>query len=94
MSQTDSPGAGRVALITGAASGIGRAAALRLLEVGCGVAALDRNAGGLESLARSSPDSGRTLALPADLLDEEETGAALDQALGWRERIDVVGSAP
>ena len=90
MSEAESQGAGRVALVTGAASGIGRAAALRFLGDGYSVAALDRNAEGLESLAKESPDAGRTLILPADLLDEETTGAALDQALGWKDRLDVV----
>lgn len=41
---------GRVALITGAASGLGRQLALQLAEEGATIAALDRNAAGLESL--------------------------------------------
>ena len=54
------------------------------------MAALDRNAEGLDSLVGDSPDARRTLALPADLLDEEKTGMALDRALGWKDRLDVV----
>jgi NAD(P)-dependent dehydrogenase (short-subunit alcohol dehydrogenase family) len=90
VSEAESQGAGRVALLTGAASGIGRAAALRFLGAGYSVAALDRNAEGLESLARESPDAERTLILPADLLDEGKIHDALDQALGWKDRLDVV----
>jgi NAD(P)-dependent dehydrogenase (short-subunit alcohol dehydrogenase family) len=90
VSGAEAQGAGRVALVTGTASGIGRATALRFLEAGYAVAALDRDAGGLESLAGESPDAGRTLILVADLTDEEATGAALDRALDWKDRLDAV----
>ena len=90
MPEAESQGAEKVALVTGAASGIGRATALRFLEAGYSVAALDRDAEGLESLAGESPDAGRILVLVADLTDEEETGEALDQALGWKDRLDAV----
>jgi len=42
---------GRRALVTGAASGIGRAAAIKLAEAGARVLAVDLNAEGLEALA-------------------------------------------
>ena len=90
MPEAESQGAGKVALVSGAASGIGRATALRFLEAGYSVAALDRDAGGLETLAGESPDAGRTLILVADLTDEEKTGEALDRALGWKDRLDAV----
>ena len=83
-------GAGKVALVTGAASGIGRATALRFVAAGYSVAALDRDAEGLEDLAREAPAVGRTLLLPADLLDESQTLAALDRVIAWKDRLDVV----
>jgi NAD(P)-dependent dehydrogenase (short-subunit alcohol dehydrogenase family) len=90
MSEGRGHGEGRVALVTGAASGIGRAAARRFLAEGYSVAALDRNAEGLGTLTQESPAAERTLTLPADLVDEEATVAALDRTLGWRGRLDVV----
>jgi len=90
MSEAGTQGAGKVALVTGAASGIGRATALRFLGAGYRVAALDRNSEGLDRLVHESLDAGRLLPLPADLLDEEKTGDALDRALGWKDRLDVV----
>ncbi len=46
---------GRRALVTGAASGIGRATAVKFAEAGAHVVAVDMNAEGLESLAAALP---------------------------------------
>jgi len=80
----------QVALVTGAASGIGRATAQRFLTAGYAVAALDRNELGLQSLVKEAPDKGRLLVLVADLVDEEGTGAALERAVDWHGRLDAV----
>jgi 2-hydroxycyclohexanecarboxyl-CoA dehydrogenase len=52
---------GKVALVTGAASGIGRAVALRLGEEGCRVAAVDLNLEGARATAAELGDRGRGL---------------------------------
>ncbi len=67
--------AGEVALVTGAASGIGRACVDALLERGAAVVGLDVNADIARMLAR--PDF---LGLPCDLTREADVAAALEAA--------------
>ena len=68
---------GKRVLITGAGSGIGRAAALRLRREGASVAALDVDGDGLGRLAAEDP-SIETLA--ADIGDEEQVAGAVAEA--------------
>jgi NAD(P)-dependent dehydrogenase (short-subunit alcohol dehydrogenase family) len=58
---------GRIAIVTGASSGIGRATAEMLVERGAMVAIFARSAGKLKSLARKH--EGRMLAVPGDVSD-------------------------
>lgn len=75
---------GRPAIVTGAASGICRAASLRLARDGAPVALLDRDASGLEETRRLVHEQGgRACALPVDVTDavavEEAVRAAAEQ---------------
>jgi NAD(P)-dependent dehydrogenase (short-subunit alcohol dehydrogenase family) len=83
---------GKVALITGAASGIGRATALALSRLGASVAILDRDRDGLAELEReiAGRDSIRTLAVPFDLVDCDGCSAVVDGAVKELGRLDIL----
>lgn len=73
--------AGRVSVVTGGASGIGRAAALAFAEAGADVVVIDRNAEGAdETAAMIAGASGRALAIGCDVSDAESLRAARTQA--------------
>lgn len=70
---------GHVALVTGAASGIGRATALRLAADGAAVGCFDRDAEGARVIAAAiAVDGGRAVAAAADVSDPEAVAAAVD----------------
>ncbi len=87
--------AGRVAWITGAGSGIGRATALRLAEAGAGIFLTGRRQEPLEEVASViRANGGEARALPADVSDIGAIGSVADRILAREGRIDIyIGAA-
>jgi hypothetical protein len=83
---------GRVALVTGASSGIGEATARALAREGCAVALAARRAGRLEALADelNGAGDGRALAVPTDVTDGDDVSATVERTLEAFGGIDVL----
>ena len=93
MSETGRLG-GKVALVTGASSGLGRATAIAFARVGADVALVARSQKELESAKEEVSKIGRrALALPVDLASEDETAGAVGRTVEALGRVDVLVNA-
>ncbi|MCL6481414.1 MAG: 3-oxoacyl-[acyl-carrier-protein] reductase [Firmicutes bacterium] len=82
---------GKVALITGASQGIGRATALALARAGARVAAAARNTEKLAAVvAEISSGGGEALAVPMDVADAAQVKAGFQQVLNRFGRLDIL----
>lgn len=86
--------AGRIAVITGAASGMGNATAALLAAQGVRVALLARRAERLEELAaKITADGGQALAVVTDVTDQASVDAAAERVHAEFGRVDLVVNA-
>lgn len=82
---------GRVALITGGGSGIGRASSLAMAREGARVVVVDRDSDAGETVAaEASPDGDRALGLTADVADPADLDRAVSAAVETFGKLDVV----
>src|ERR1700758_5349159 len=77
----------KIALVTGAAGGIGRALCRRFAEEGAHVAALDISAAGVQSLAGAIPG---VVPVVADITDHAAILAAVATVIEDMGRIDIL----
>jgi NAD(P)-dependent dehydrogenase (short-subunit alcohol dehydrogenase family) len=83
--------ADKVALITGAGRGIGRATALRLASEGAALAIIDRDCAAAEEVAQELQRTGaRAIAHAADITDPAAIAAAIEATLAAFARLDVL----
>ncbi len=79
---------GKVAMVTGAGSGIGATIATTLIAHGCTVYLADKNAAGAAKIAAEC--QGRGFPLTLDVGDAGEAAAAVEQIVRERGRIDIL----
>ena len=82
---------GKVAVVTGASSGLGADAARAYAEQGANVALLARRKEKLEALAAELEPTGvRVLVLPCDVTDEDQVKASIDAVIEEFGKIDIL----
>lgn len=82
---------GRIALVTGASQGIGRACAIRLAESGAAVAVAARNQDKLNELVQEiTAKGGQAAAFPLDVADEEQIKSAIKAAIAQFGKLEIL----
>ena len=82
---------GKVALVTGAGSGIGKASAVLLAQQGARVAALSRTEDEIQkTVAEIEQNGGEAIAVTADISQPDQMQRAIDEIIGRWNRLDIV----
>lgn len=88
---TDRPLAGKVAVVTGASRGLGRAIAVALASAGAAVALAARSEPHLEESAQAVVDEGgRALVVPTDVRRYADVEGLMQRTVGELGRLDIV----
>jgi NAD(P)-dependent dehydrogenase (short-subunit alcohol dehydrogenase family) len=80
----------KVAIVTGAGSGIGKAASLALLREGYAVVLAGRRKDALEAVAREAKPGARTLVVPTDVADPASVRALFARTMETFGRLDLL----
>jgi NAD(P)-dependent dehydrogenase (short-subunit alcohol dehydrogenase family) len=87
----DAMAAGKVAIVTGGGSGIGRASALALLREGWSVVVAGRRPEALaDTITRAGADGSRALAVPTDVADSAAVRQLFDRTVAAFDRVDLL----
>lgn len=82
---------GHVAIVTGAAGGIGRATALRLADAGAHIVAIDLHADAVDAvIAEIATLGGKAIALVGDVTDDNLSATAVDFAVSTFGKLDIL----
>ncbi|RPH46855.1 MAG: SDR family oxidoreductase [Burkholderiales bacterium] len=81
---------GRAVVVTGAARGLGAAMVRAFVQAGARVAALDRDADALATLATDAPDAAPELSIAVDVTDHDAIDAALGRVAAAFGGLDVM----
>src|SRR5438309_9772469 len=79
---------GKVAAVTGAASGIGLASAEAMIAAGARVVLIDRDAKALQAICNKHGDAAVPLII--DLLDPDQCASVLDRVLATTNQLDIL----
>ncbi len=83
---------GKVALVTGAASGIGHGIAKRYVEAGCRVAIADLNVDGAAAAAKELGNKNTAIGIAMDVAKEDQVNEGVEQTVKAFGRIDILVS--
>ena len=81
---------GKVAVITGAGGGVGRAISKRLASEGCKVVLIGRNRDKLAKVGSEISDKQNVLTVATDITKEAEVLSAMEQTISSFDRIDIL----
>ncbi len=81
---------GKVAIVTGAGGGVGKAISKRLSSEGCNVTMIGRDRNKLQKAAAEIGNKKNTMTVIADITKEAEVLSAIDQTINSFDKIDIL----